>query len=112
MTTDTQAAADSFFEDDDALDFTSFTAAFQGSVTAEREHWCMQALTELGEHIKAKTGRDLPAMIKVSCGFTRERKHDAKGETWLPSTTSNGWSNVFISPYIDDGHEVLSILLH
>lgn len=91
---------------------TDFLGRIKGETTNEREHWCVKAIELLAPHFKDRAGLTIPERLKVSCSLIRERKLDAKGETWLASTTKDGWTNIFVSAGVEDSYDVLAILLH
>lgn len=97
------------------VSWSKIDAAVKGSTTDEREHWCVEALKLLEElHIEKRTRYKLPPMLKVSCSYAPESRvaGTIKGGTMLSSTTESGWTNILVSPEIDDPVEVLSVLLH
>lgn len=84
------------------------TAAFH----ATREAWLIAAVKSLTPILTA-TGAAVPP-VRVSVGFPggRGRKNAVIGQCWAAEASSDGIAQVFISPTIVDGVQVLSTLLH
>jgi len=79
-----------------------------------REEYLEKALIELTPYID-KAGYSMPA-VKVSAGWPSAKAFSSKarrtGETWHKDSVAQENSHIFISPYISDSREVLSILVH
>jgi len=77
-----------------------------------REAWLMRAV----DHFRPTfsfLGFPLPSRIRVSCGFpSRGGRGKVRGETWSPRNSSDGTSEIFISPFEDESTRVLGILAH
>lgn len=69
-----------------------------------REEWLMAATLELTPMFVAK-GYDVPA-IRVACGWPSSKGLSAKarriGECWAAEAASDGVSQIFISPWLND----------
>ena len=59
-------------------------------------------------------GRPVPEKVRVSCGFPggRGNKRTTIGQCWQPAASADNHHEIFISPRIADGGEVLAILAH
>jgi hypothetical protein len=76
-----------------------------------RENWLAQAIIILGDTFRAK-GYKLPA-VKVSVGIPFSRAGlKAIGQHWSPKASDDKRGSIFISPVVDDGRQVLSVLVH
>ncbi len=84
------------------------TAAFH----ATREAWLTAAVRALTPSLEA-LGATVPP-VRVSVGFPggRGRKNAVIGQCWAAEASADGVAQVFISPTIVDGVQVLSTLLH
>lgn len=76
-----------------------------------REQWLVEAAEEVGAHVKHKTGAEVPT-VRVSCGWPSRTVRKTVGECWVPSAASDGVSQVFISPLLDNPADVLAVLVH
>jgi len=79
-----------------------------------REAWLQNALVELSPLVnKASYGMPL---VQVSCGWPATRPFSSKkrsvGECWHRDMVKQDAAHIFISPFLDDGLEVLGVLLH
>lgn len=77
-----------------------------------REAWLTAAVKALTPVLEA-TGAAVPP-VRVSVGFPggRGRKNAVIGQCWAAEAASDGVAQVFISPTIVDGVQVLATLLH
>lgn len=77
-----------------------------------REAWLTAAVKALTPVLEA-TGASVPP-VRVSVGFPggRGRKNAVIGQCWAAEAASDGIAQVFVSPTIVDGVQVLSTLLH
>jgi hypothetical protein len=79
-----------------------------------REQWLMRAVVKARPLFK-RSGFEVPANIRVSCGLPSVRafgKRRAVGECWAAMATRDRKVEIYVSPTIDDGTEVLGTLLH
>lgn len=80
-----------------------------------REEWYQAAIHHLRRIIES-CGHQLPAKLRVSCGFpisdASARQRRTIGECFSPSLSSDRAVEIFISPVLDDPVVVLSVLLH
>lgn len=79
---------------------------------ATREAWLTAAVSALTPLLEAVAATVPP--VRVSVGFPggRGRKNAVIGQCWAPEASADGVAQVFISPTIVDGVQVLSTLLH
>lgn len=81
---------------------------------ATREEWLAAAT----EQFRPLIGQfaTVPANVRVSCGLPSRGAFGAKkrtiGECWSPKNSADKVTEVFVSPTIDDPHEVLGTLAH
>ena len=77
-----------------------------------REAWLDAAVEGLRPIFEAQ-GEELPE-VRVSVGFPggSGRKSNVIGQCWSTSTATDGVSQVFISPVLDDAGTVLATLTH
>lgn len=81
-----------------------------------REHWLNVAIKRLQNDF-AVAELTIPNNVKVSCGWTSKGAKGKAGfqrigECWSPVSSSGGFHEIFISPRIDDGVQVLATLVH
>ncbi len=85
------------------------------SLAKTREQWLQAAISRL-RPAYPKVGLTLPQTLHVSVGFPSTRALSARnrriGECWTPRASRDGNPHVFISPLIEEGREVLAILVH
>jgi len=74
-----------------------------------REQYLEKAIKKFSEMFK-RHGYTVPK-VKVSVGFPGGGKKRI-GEHWRPEASSDKVGSIFISPVIDDGVEVLGVLIH
>ena len=79
-----------------------------------REEYLEKALIEFEDYL-SKAGYKLP-LVKVSAGWPSSKAFSTKGrslgECWHKDSIDQEASHVFISPYLSDTVEVLSVLVH
>lgn len=75
-----------------------------------REEWLQAAVDEL----RPEFGNlSLPALIRTACGFTSAgRRGRVIGECWSSKASADSATEILISPTLDDGREVLAVLIH
>ncbi len=77
-----------------------------------RETWLLKAINILKKDTFAERGYAVPA-LRVSVGLPYGRgSKKAIGQHFHPKASSDGLGSIFISPTIDDTHEVLATLVH
>ena len=77
-----------------------------------REEWLQAALDELRPEFGSRS-LSLPAVIRTACGFTSAgRRGRVIGECWSPKASADAATEILISPTLDDGREVLAVLIH
>lgn len=80
-----------------------------------REEWFNQAVKQLRGLFKKHSG-DYPKDTKVSCGFPSRgglgKKTRTLGQCWRPNCSKKGYTEIFISPCVDDPVLSLGILVH
>jgi hypothetical protein len=78
-----------------------------------REEWLQRATDMLRPLFQEKAGVQVPADVKVSCGWPGGGSARKRiGECWPRSRSKAGVNEVFISPLLDDGQRVLDVLAH
>jgi hypothetical protein len=76
-----------------------------------REAWLQAATKEL-QPLFAKAGHQIPA-CHLSCGFTSTGIRSGHiGQCWSTKASSDGINQIFISPVLSEGLEVLDTLVH
>ena len=77
-----------------------------------REDWLTKYIDDYGRELFKRAGHKLPkTRVSVGLPFGRGSKK-AIGQHWHPKASDDGVSQVFISPTIVDGVEVLATLIH
>lgn len=77
-----------------------------------REAWLNAAIEALRPLFTQLAAVDLPAEVRVSCGFPGGGSARKRiGECW-PTKASDGVAQVFVSPVLDDPIQVLGTLVH
>lgn len=80
-----------------------------------REEWLYKARDEMRD-LFAEKGYPLPENVRVSCGFpSRSAMGKARrriGECWTDEASEDKHFEIFVSPVLDDGVEVLATLAH
>jgi hypothetical protein len=77
-----------------------------------REEWLQAAVDELRPEFAAHS-LALPSLIRTACGFTSAgRRGRVIGECWSPKASADAATEILISPTLDDGREVLAVLVH
>jgi hypothetical protein len=76
-----------------------------------REAWLEAAINALRPMLE-ENGSPVPADVRVSCGFPGGKSvHKVIGQCWA-SKANDGVSQVFVSPLLHDGVEILAVLIH
>jgi len=75
-----------------------------------REEWLLEAKTRLENEFFNRRTRKLPP-VAVSCGIPKGSSN-AIGQCWDAKVASDGTTQIFICPSIDDPFQVLGTLLH
>lgn len=80
-----------------------------------REGW-LAALTDRLRKVFSAKGYEIPANLRVSCGWPASRALAAKGraigECWTPKVSADLTTEIFISPWLDDSMRVGDVLVH
>lgn len=80
-----------------------------------REQWLHRAAKEL-ERYYGKKGHVFPEKLRISCGWPSNRavsqKSRSVGQCWSPKASSDGATEIFISPYLDTPEDVIGTLAH
>ena len=79
-----------------------------------REDWLNRAAESMRSYLFAPIGETLPP-VRVSVGFTGARQSESLkvlGACWKPDAASDGVSQIFIMPTLDNGLRVLDVLAH
>lgn len=80
-----------------------------------REQWLHGAVDKLREHFK-NAGYKYSESLRVSCGWpVRGGLSETKrvvGQYFPPDQSVDGVPQIFISPYLDDKHQILATLVH
>lgn len=78
-----------------------------------REQWLNAAVDLLRPEFKTRAKVDLPKKIRISCGFPSGGKRSkAVAECWGKASSTDGTSEIFISPRLDDDMDVLGTVVH
>lgn len=80
-----------------------------------REEWLLLAVQNMAGSLFKRQGKEVPTRLRVSCGFPAGRGAKNKemiGQCWQPAASADDHYEIFISPKLDDGEEVLSTLAH
>jgi hypothetical protein len=75
-----------------------------------REEWLLAAKTKLETEFFNRRTRKLPP-VAVSCGIPKGSSN-AIGQCWDSKVASDGTTQIFICPSIDQPFQVLGVLLH
>lgn len=79
-----------------------------------REQWLNAAVKIMTPHFKQKDYKVPP--VRVSCGWPSKaalsRTKRRIGECWATEASADGFSEIFISPYLDNTDEILGTLVH
>tara|TARA_Y100000361_G_scaffold36089_1_gene30539 strand:- start:2720 stop:3286 length:567 start_codon:yes stop_codon:yes gene_type:complete len=75
-----------------------------------REEWLLKATKALESQFFNRRTTKLPA-VAVSCGIPKGSSN-AIGQCWDSKVASDGTTQIFICPSIDDTFQVLGVLLH
>lgn len=80
-----------------------------------RETWLDKAVDLLRPYFKSR-GYELPEKVKVSCGWPSRGglsvKNRVLGECWPSNETGDGVKQIYVSPVVSKGSEVLGVLVH
>lgn len=81
-----------------------------------REEWLRRVADQFAPFIEKACGVELPP-IRVACGFPssggrKGGKKWTRGECWDKSASTDGHSEIFINPGVDDVDTVAAILAH
>jgi len=86
--------------------------------TKTREEWLL-ALTDMVRPLFKEAGAELPARLRVSCGWPSSRglatptaKSRTIGQCWPTELSNDGTPEVFVSPYVADSLDVAAVLVH
>lgn len=79
-----------------------------------RESWLNAALALVSARIEGCAGVKVPPSVRVSVGFPggRGKTNKAIGQCWPAEMSSDGSSQMFISPVLDDPSRVMDVLMH
>src|SRR4051812_9638082 len=84
-------------------------------MTEFREVWLHNAVEQVGALLKDRASVDVPA-VRVSNGWPSKGGTSTKkrviGQCWKSEATADGVPQIFISPTLDDGLDVLAVLVH
>ncbi len=75
-----------------------------------REQWLLAAIEVFRSDLFKQHGYTVP-VVKVSVGFPKGRKK-AIGQIYFGHNATDGISQIFVHPSIDDAKEVLAIVVH
>lgn len=78
--------------------------------TANREAWLIRVIEDYLHPLFASHGYNLPT-VRVSVGFPKASAR-AIGQCWGTKATKDQAAQIFLSPTIDDGVQVLATLIH
>jgi hypothetical protein len=77
-----------------------------------RENYLQTSIAWLSKHLFEVNGYTVP-QVKVSTGLPGGRGgKKAIGQHWSPQASTDQVGSIFISPTIDDTHQVLAVLVH
>lgn len=81
-------------------------------MSKSREDWLIKATDAMRAGLFKDAGHSVPP-IKVSVGIPGGRNSKkAIGQHWSPQASDDKTSSVFISPVLDNGTQVLAVLVH
>jgi predicted metal-dependent hydrolase len=90
--------------------------AIKAALKLTREEWLMKLTREHFADLFEKSGRKLPAKLRISCGWPSTKAMGAQsrriGECWYPNASSDGHTEIFISPILADAVKVGDVLAH
>ncbi len=84
------------------------------SPSMARQQWLESALTHLRTEFESK-GYGVPDTLRVSIGWpkgARGKGNSVIGQCWSPAVSSDGHSELFISPALIDSTEIMATLCH
>ena len=87
-----------------------------GSHIRTREQWLI-ILVDIFRDSFRELGAPLPVRVKVSCGWPSHGARSKKslsvaGECWSTQLSSGGFTEIFVSPMIDDSIQAGAVLVH
>jgi hypothetical protein len=78
----------------------------------ERQDW-IEAATQALRQRFGDAGYDVPETTRVSIGFPkRGAACNGIGECWTPTASSDQHTEIFVSPELTDGKEIIAALAH
>lgn len=79
----------------------------------KRQSWLERAVREL-RPVFTRAGYDVPAEVRVSVGWPRgsHGKGPAIGQCWDKSASTDKHNEIFISPALKHGEQILGVLRH
>ena len=81
-----------------------------------REEWLEQATTLLNSEVFIPAGYEIPADVKVSCGWPvsggASSRQATIGQCFSRAVSANNVNEIFISPKLDEASRVLDVLTH
>lgn len=82
-------------------------------MSKNREQWLTEAVVALAEEVFTPAGLEVPE-VHVSVGWPggKGRKNSVIGQCWHKDASADGVAQVFISPVLADGVDVLAVLAH
>ncbi len=94
------------------IDLTVKVKQSNRTIEYTREEWLMTAVQML-RPIFAERGYIIPDTAKVTLGFPSVGGRGKRiGECHSPAGSTGGFTEMFISPLLDDTHRVLGVLVH
>lgn len=77
-----------------------------------REGWLNRLMEELSPVFQEK-GFPLPGKIRLTCGIPGgSRSGKILGQCWNPDASSDGTTEIMVSPLIDNANEAAGVLVH
>lgn len=80
-----------------------------------REEWLIKLMGKLRPWFK-DAGHVIPEKVRISVGWPKgvrgSKKFMVRGQCWRRELSTDGHSEIFITPQIDDGFEVAIVLVH
>lgn len=82
--------------------------------TMIREAWLIAAWNEVIVPMYREAEIDIPENVHISLGFSKGHEENAsvRGATFAKEAANDGSYQVFVSPFIKDGYDVLLVLAH
>lgn len=75
-----------------------------------REEWLNKVIDRMRD-IFGSRGYIIPMKIKISCGFPYNKKK-AIGQCWSRKCSKDGYTEIFISPFLERMDEILPVVVH